>query len=276
MHIRCIALDLDRTTLDGQGHLSPGNRESLTDAIQKGVHIVIASGRSFSTLPQDVMEIPGIEYAVTSNGAAVYHIPSGRCLRRYTLTAPSVEKILTLTNTEPLTYEAFVKGVAYAGAAYVRDPVAHGASPQAIPYIQTTRNPVENIQSFILAHKEELDSIDLVLGDSALKQRLWETLQAEIPEIYITTSVPALLELSHRDAGKRSGVRFVAERLGLSPTEIAAFGDGDNDVDMLSYVGCGIAMGNGTPACKAAADYVTLHHTQDGVAYAIHEILHIL
>lgn len=275
MHIRCIALDLDHTTLNGQGRLSPGNREALTDAIRKGIHIVIASGRAFSTLPQDVVNLPGIEYAITSNGAAVYHIPTGRCLRRYTLTAASVEKILALTSAEPLVYEAFVDGIAYADAAFIRDPVAHGATPQAISYIQTTRNPIEDMQHFILTHKEELDSIDLVLGDPILKQQLWETLRAEVPEIYITTSVPELLELSHRDAGKHSGVRFIAEQLGLSPAEIAAFGDGDNDADMLSYVGCGIAMENGTPACKAAADYVTLHHAQDGVAYAIHEILQI-
>lgn len=275
MHIRCIALDLDRTTLDGQGHLSPVNREALTDAIRKGVHIVIASGRAFSTLPQDVMDVPGIEYAITSNGAAVYHIPTGRCLRRYTLTAPSVESILSLTHAEPVAYETFINGIAYADAAYVRDPVSYGASKQAISYVQATRNPIENIQSFMLDHREELDSIDLVLGDAALKQRLWNLLRSEIPELYITTSIPELLELSHRDAGKHSGVQFVAELLGLSSSEIAAFGDGDNDADMLSYVGCGIAMKNATPACKAAADYVTLHHTQDGVAHAIHEILRI-
>ena len=275
MHIRCIALDLDRTTLDGQGRLSPGNREALIDAIRKGIHVVIASGRAFSTLPQDILEVPGIEYAITSNGAAVYHIPTGHCLRRYTLTAPSVEKILSFTTTESLAYETFINGIAYADAAYVQDPVAHGASPQAISYIQATRNPVEDIQEFMHTHREELDSIDLVVRDATQKQRLWNTMQLHIPDIYITSSISELLEISHRDAGKHSGVRFIAERLGLSSSEIAAFGDGDNDIDMLSYVGCGIAMENGTPACKAAADYVTLHHTQDGVAYAIHEILHI-
>lgn len=275
MDIRCIALDLDRTTLNRQGHLSPENRTALTDAICKGIHIVIASGRAFSTLPQDLLELPGVEYAITSNGAAVYHIPTRRCLRRYTLTALSVEKILALTQAHPLTYEAFVDGIAYADTAYVQDPVTYGASVQAVPYIQSTRTPVEDIQGFIWHHRETLDSIDLVLGDDILKQRLWETLQKEIPDLYITTSVPALLEISHRHAGKHSGVRFVAELLGLSPNEIAAFGDGDNDADMLSYVGCGIAVENATPTCKAAADYVTLPFDQDGVAHAIRNLLHI-
>ena len=80
MDIKCIALDLDRTTLNAQGRLSDGNRKALSHAIEQGVRIVIASGRSFHTLPKDVLSVPGIEYAITSNGAAIYNIPTGKCL----------------------------------------------------------------------------------------------------------------------------------------------------------------------------------------------------
>ena len=102
---------------------------------------------------------------------------------------------------------------------------------------------------------------------------LWPFLQSGIPDLYITSSVHQLLELSHRDAGKHSGVRFVADLLGISPSEIAAFGDGDNDADMLSFVGCGIAVENASPSCLAAADFVTAHHREDGVAHGIYNIL---
>ena len=80
MDIKCIALDLDRTTLNEHARLSEGNRAALEYAISKGVHIVIASGRGFDSLPEDVLSVPGIEYAITSNGASVYHIPSGKRL----------------------------------------------------------------------------------------------------------------------------------------------------------------------------------------------------
>ena len=275
MNIRCIALDLDRTTLNGQGKLSPRNREALEYAIRQGVHIVIASGRSFSALPEDVVSVPGIEYAITSNGAAVYRLSDGACLRRFTLTPQSVADLIRLTKDEPVVYETFIRGKAYADAAYVRDPIAHGATPQAIGYIQTTRQPVEDMAAFMLDHANDLDSVDLVLSDQTVKARLWKLLKEQVPDLYITSSVPELLELSHRDGGKHSGVRFVAETLGLSPDQIAACGDGDNDADMLHYVGCGIAMENATPACKEASDCQTLHHTEDGVAHAIYNILRL-
>ena len=60
MAIGCIALDMDRTTLNGEGRLSAGNRRALERAIGAGVHIVIASGRTFTSLPADVLAVPGM------------------------------------------------------------------------------------------------------------------------------------------------------------------------------------------------------------------------
>ena len=274
MDIKCIALDLDRTTLNQDGRLSDGNRMALEYAISKGVHIVIASGRGFASLPKDVVSIPGIEYAITSNGASVYHIPSGNRLMSYYMEPQSVRDILNLTAGRPIAYEAFIAGIAYAEEDYVQNPAKYGVA-NATQYIQSTRKPVPNFPNFMLEHSHELESIDLVVRSEEEKANLWALLQARVPDIYITSSVSQLLELSHRDAGKHSGVRFVAKQLDLIPAQIAAFGDGDNDADMLSYVGCGIAVANASPACLAAADQITTHHREDGVAYGIYHILHI-
>ena len=92
----------------------------------------------------------------------------------------------------------------------------------------------------------------------------------------MTTSVQQLIEISHRNAGKHSGVKYFMEMLGLNREEIAAFGDADNDVDMLEFAGCGIAMENASPKCKEVADYVTKHHAEDGVAYGLREILGVI
>ena len=67
----------------------------------------------------------------------------------------------------------------------------------------------------------------------------------------------------------------MAERLGIPAGAVAAFGDGDNDVDLLTWAGCGIAVANATPACLAAADAVTRDHRENGVAWGIREILHL-
>ena len=273
MDIKCIALDLDRTTLNAQGKLSKANEEAIRKAVAKGIHVCIASGRAFDTLPQDVVSIPGIEYAITSNGAAVYRIQDKQCLRSYVLTEQSVKKILELTKDFPVTYEGFIRGTAYAAKEYIEDPVKFGATEHAVAYVQSTRHLQDDIVSFLKQHDDELDSMDIVVKDEAQKQKVIEVLKAEVEDIYITSSISQLVEISYKDAGKRSGVKFITEYLGLNPNQVAAFGDADNDIDMLEYAGCGIAMENASNGLLAVADVVTLHHDRDGVAYALKNIL---
>ena len=273
MDIKCIALDLDRTTLNAQSRLSDGNRAALEFASSRGVHIVIASGRPLGSLPPDVLSVPGVEYAITSNGAAVYHLPTQKRLAHYTLSESAVDHILQLTADLPYELETFIDGRAYAGAAFLSSPTSFGAPETSVGYFQRTRTPVENIRKFMQGHLSALESIDLILTKGADLPALRHLFQDRLSDCYITSSVPHLLEISDQHCGKHTGVQAIAQELGLAPSQIAAFGDGDNDVDMLQYVGCGIAVANASPACLAAADKITGHYDKDGVAAAIYELL---
>lgn len=273
--VRLIALDLDGTTLDSSKQVSEKNRNAIINAVKNGVHVCIASGRAFDTLPSVVTEIPGIEYAITSNGAAVYEIKDKKCLRSYKLTAESVKTILELTKDMPVTYEAFIEGRAYAGSEYIHNPVKFGATKEAIHYIQTTRTLIDDITGFIRQHVDELDSMDIIVKDADMKEKLCDAIYKETQDVYITSSVKQLVEISYKDAGKKSGVKFLADRLGVSKEEIAAFGDADNDKDMIEYAGYGIAVANASTSLKEKADYITLSNDEDGIAYAFANILDI-
>ncbi len=172
MDIRCIALDLDRTTLTREGRLSDGNRAALEYAIGKGCEVVIACGRAFSTLPQEIRAFPGIRYAVTSNGASVCRIPDGRVLMRRCLPPEAAGRILELSDEPGITYEAFVDGVAYADREYMTDPQRFGAGAEAIAYLLATRRSTEDIRAFLLAHAQELDSVDIICWENERMDRL--------------------------------------------------------------------------------------------------------
>lgn len=273
--VRLIALDLDGTTLDSSKQVSEKNRNAIINAVKNGVHVCIASGRAFDTLPSVVTEIPGIEYAITSNGAAVYEIRDKKCLRSYKLTAESVKTILELTKDMPVTYEAFIEGRAYAGSEYIHNPVKFGATKEAIHYIQTTRTLIDDITGFIRQHVNELDSMDIIVKDADMKEKVCDAIYKETQDVYITSSVKQLVEISYKDAGKKSGVKFLADRLGVPKEEIAAFGDADNDKDMIEYAGYGIAVANASISLKEKADYITLSNDEDGIAYAFANILDI-
>ena len=78
MAIKLIALDLDGTTLNKESKLSEGNRRALQAAADKGVNIVIATGRPFCALPQEILDFEPVRYVLTSNGARITDLHEGR------------------------------------------------------------------------------------------------------------------------------------------------------------------------------------------------------
>ena len=129
------------------------------------------------------------------------------------------------------------------------------------------------MRTFIREHKSELDCIDLVVKSEDMKHKLWKNLRENVRDVYITSSVRQLLEISHRDAGKESGAKFLLEYLGLTREELAAFGDGDNDSGLLKYAGIGFAVANASPECRDAADEIVASNDENGVAQGINKIL---
>lgn len=263
--IRLLALDLDGTTLRSGGRLSDFNRRELMRVHEAGVHIVAASGRAFASLPGEVLSLPCTEYAITSNGAAVYEVSSKKRIQAHYLKRLAVRSLLRIAEEAGVMIEGFVDGVPYAREDYVENPMRFGASAWSVDYIKRTRRPVEDIVSFLTEHETELDSLDLITGDMAKKAWLRSRILREVPDIYLTSSVPSLLEISDAHAGKASGLRFLAEYLGILQEETAAFGNAENDMDMMRWAGIGVAVANSPDEVRAAADEVTQSNDEDGV-----------
>ena len=93
-------------------------------------------------------------------------------------------------------------------------------------------------------------------------------------ELYLTTSVATFFEAANPSVNKGAALRYLAEDvLGLQPANVMAIGDNFNDLEMISYAGIGVAMGNAPAQVKAAAKWVAPSVEQDGVAAAIEEFV---
>lgn len=272
MNIRCVALDIDGTVIGKDAVLSLENKEAIMEAIDRGIAVVPASGRAYYSLPPSITEISGISYVITSNGAAIYHLPTRKCVCEYNMEPDAVERVLELTQSDDIVYEVFIKGRPYAYGPYVRDPIAFGRSSHAVSYIQSTRTPVENMGEFILEHKGELNSIALIHRGEDTVSPIREKLTGQVNGIYITSSLPRLTEIADERAGKKEGLAFVLRLLNIGAEETAAFGNGDNDWEMLHYVGFGVAVADATPLCRQAADYITKPCEENGVAETLWDI----
>ena len=269
MKIKLIASDLDGTLLTDQKTLSPETVKTLRWAADKGIYLVPVTGRSYTAVPDFIKEFPGVEYVITSNGGAVYSAASGERIYQRLLEPESVEAAFKAPRPDNMAVEIFIEGRPYSEMSYVNDPKAYGATEYGAEYVRRTRTPVEDLESFAMENRDRLDSMAFVCADPAEREGFRQYLRNHVPDIYVTSSVSHLLEIGHKDAGKGNTLRYLMDYLGVDREETMAVGDGDNDISMLRAVRHGVAVRNGTKACRDAAVRVTGSNQEDGVAQAV-------
>ncbi|MGH3114449.1 MAG: HAD family hydrolase, partial [Gaiellaceae bacterium] len=91
--------------------------------------------------------------------------------------------------------------------------------------------------------------------------------------LYISKSLPYFLELASPEVTKASGLAFLAEHLGFAAERTVAFGDGENDVELLEWAGFGVAVANAHERVLAVADWVCPSAAEEGVAQVIEAYL---
>lgn len=271
--IRLIASDLDGTLLTDRKELTALNKKAIEAAVERGIHFVPCTGRAYTSIPQEILQLPGVAFAITSNGAAIYDVKTGRRIYERLLSVQAVEQMLQLPVGEGVFLEAFVDGIPYSDQKYVEDPQRFGATEFGAQYVKKTRTAVPDVRRFIEEHKDKMDSIMFVCADAERRSWIRSELAHRCSDIHITSSMEHLTEVGHREAGKGNTLCHLLAELGLRPEEAMAFGDADNDADMIAAVRYGIAMEGASESCQKAAYRITCSNEESGVGKMILEAL---
>lgn len=270
--IKLLALDLDGTTLTSKNTLTPAVKSALEKAIANGITVAIATGRPLGTMPQSILDIKGIDYLITSNGAAIYD-KSRKKIHSATLKENDVLKILDVMKDEDIISEAFVDGLTYTDKRYSDNPLAYGCTEAYIDYVKASHGHIEDMRKFIFEHKNELDSIEYISTDPNTRKRIWSMLENAVDNIFITTSSEHFIELMDKSATKASALSHLANILGIDMQNTCACGNADNDADMIAESGFGAAVDDASRKCIECADYVVPDSDNDGVDVLIDYIL---
>lgn len=270
--IKMVALDLDGTTLNRCKQISPRTVETFDKAMEKGVHIVVSTGRTFHSLPEQIFHIRGLEYVVTSNGAHITRLADRRQIYENNIAPEAVLAVLEKIRNRGMSIETFVGGTAYIDKEEFDDVAAHGSDYRDAEYILTTRNPIPQICNFMKENREKIENISLNFRDLTEKER-WMAELSALSGITVTSSFTHNVEIGGATTSKASALRFLMEQLDVAPSELMACGDSLNDQRMLQLAGIGVAVENACREIKKTADYVTSSNDEDGVAKAIEKFV---
>ena len=268
--IKMIGLDLDGTLLDSRKELSPYTREVLAEAIEKGVTVLVATGRPLYGVPGELLDFPGMRYVLTANGARIIdHGDHDRILWEQVLPDKEAADILRTLQEYDTISEVFCGGQGYIRREdYERIDQYVPAAPMA-EYIRRTRCVVEDVARALEEHKNDgVDKVQAIFRNPEEQEEARRRVEA-MGRYAVSGAMGNNLEINAPDVNKGNGLVKLGQLLGIRQEEIMACGDGSNDIAMIRMAGLGVAMGNATEAVKEAADYVTETNDEDGAAKAI-------
>lgn len=251
--IKAAFFDIDGTLLS---HTSGTIPESTLHALrilrEKGILSIISSGRHICELGDLPVDLDMFDAAITINGQYCYN--SDGIIYKNPLDCEDVETILNSSIEEPFACLFLEEKTFYIN--YISDYVKkvqrdiHSELPPVSDPERARSNDVYQITPYI---------------DEAMAQKLRRRLRHSS----IVRWNPYGVDIIPDNGGKEIGIQQICSYYGLNRNEIMAFGDGENDITMLEYAGCSVAMGNAVEPLKEVADYVTDDIDCDGLANAL-------
>lgn len=274
--IKLLALDLDGTVLNNAKHITPVTRSALEAAIAAGVTVIPASGRPMTGLCEEFLSIPGVEYALTSNGAAVYRLKDNQAI--YTnyldtdLAAELMERMLPLE----LMATFFADGQGYAVQQQMSLLPRLPLDEPIKAYLRSSRRLLEDPVAFIRQHgKIEKFSLNFVHGPDGkwIDYDGLKNILDDHPDLSVVSGGTDNLEITSPTASKGTALLALADYLGIPRDQTMACGDSENDLEMLKAAGFSVAMANCEDCIRPYVDAVTGTNEEDGVAQAIQKYI---
>jgi Cof subfamily protein (haloacid dehalogenase superfamily) len=243
--------------------LRPRTRAAIARAQSEGVPVLVATGRMFRSVAPYLEEARIAEPVVCYQGAAVVDPASGELLFHEPLDLDVAREAI----------EALAE-LGLSPNVYVDDQLFVARETEySRAYSVFQRLPVTEVGD-LLAWLERAPTKLVQVADPPRLAEIRPALERRFHEkMFVTTSLPYMLELGNPAATKGSGIAFVTARLGIELGHVVAFGDGENDVELLDVAGLGVAVETGHPRLLAVADTTCAGPEDEGVATVIESVL---
>lgn len=235
--IKLIALDMDGTLLTDGHEVSARTQEAIHKAMEKGIHVVLSTGRSLETCFPYAESLKLTSYLVTANGGEIYTIEK-ELLDQHLLETDKIVKMWNLG-----------KDIGLDTWMISTDAIYSGSCPEDF---------YDHKWLKFGCNTPDKDKLDKMIKELSFMEGL-----------ELTNSLPTNIEANPAGVNKAAALQFVCDEIGITMDEVMAVGDSLNDIKMIQESGVGVAMGNAQEAIKKVSDFVTDENNNEGVAKAI-------
>lgn len=269
------AFDLDGTVLRRNLEISEATVGALRALREEwGMRLVVATGRSYDSAREQAARLGfGGDDPVICFGGSMVRRMSGETLLHSPVPREAALDVLGWAAERGLHARVFTDG---------RVIVPNGEPPDAavLPNRPPKGEPpphvsvVEDVGVWFGESPQEATKLVVVDDPAGVDRWLGEAQEAFRGRLHVTRSLPHYVEIGAVEGNKAEALGFLCEAWGIAPERILAFGDADNDVEMLRFAGLGVAVGGGmSEAVREAADAVAPSVDEDGVARFIEGLL---
>ena len=271
MDIKLIALDVDRTLLTTKQEVTPATQRALERAYEKGIHIVLSTGRLVVECEQILAALPCIRYINGCTGAEVVDLWDGHTVAGRRISGEEARRLYGLLKDLNVMLCAFDP----------KDRRPH-CRKDLWDYAQQVLTPAaaEHLRKYYIPEQDfehYLDGVDSLIKFyiPCFSQEDMQTLKRRMEKEPYTVLQCAASEMEIMPVGadKADGLDLLTQALGLKACHVMAVGDSENDLSMLRWAGLAVCMANGSAEAKVAADYITDDNDHDGVAKAVNMVL---
>jgi len=243
--------------------LRPRTRAALARGRASGAHVVLVTGRMFQSVRRYAVEAGIDDPVVCYQGAVVAEPQSGKWLRHVPIPLDLAREAIAALHGEGFGMNCYVDDELYVAE----------ITPGARQYADFQHILLHRVGD-LLAWLDKPPTKLVVIDDPLVLDGLEERMKGRFDgRLYISKSLPYFLEFAAPSVTKAAGLDFLSERLGFSSQRTVAFGDGENDIELVEWAGYGVAVANAHDRVKALADFVCPPVDEEGVAQVLEAYL---
>lgn len=267
MKYKLIAVDLDGTLYNDQIQITPDTINAMIKAQKMGIRVALASGRPLPGLfhARDLLKLEEHHgMLVAYNGGKIVDTTTNEVLYDKYIPHDLAVKLLEHYKDFPVT-----PIIDDGKVLYVTDKNAYRVKEEAFNDSMECVEVPSLIQHLDFHLNKILTTVD--------PEKLYDVLEViGMPfreQITFVRTAPYYIEAIPVGTSKAAGLSKVCQDLSIDPSEVIAFGDAENDLEMVKFAGHGVAMGNACDALKDVANEITLTNNEDGIAHTLQHLI---